>query len=51
MEILPDAVFLSRLQFAVTAMFHILWPVATVGLSLTLVPWSSSLAPIGPAFP
>lgn len=37
MEILPDPVFLSRLQFAVTAMFHILWPVATVGLSLILV--------------
>lgn len=28
-----DAVFLSRLQFALTAMFHILWPVLTIGLS------------------
>ncbi|MDD2659512.1 MAG: cytochrome ubiquinol oxidase subunit I [Methylococcales bacterium] len=37
MEVLPDPVFLSRLQFAVTAMFHILWPVMTVGLSLILV--------------
>jgi len=34
---LPDAVLLSRLQFAFTAMFHILWPVATIGLSLFLV--------------
>ncbi|MEJ2166554.1 MAG: cytochrome ubiquinol oxidase subunit I [Desulfobacterales bacterium] len=30
-------VFLSRLQFAFTAMFHILWPVLTIGLSLYLV--------------
>ena len=28
---------LSRLQFAVTALFHILWPVLTIGLSLFLV--------------
>jgi cytochrome d ubiquinol oxidase subunit I len=28
---------LSRLQFALTAMFHILWPVLTIGLSLFLV--------------
>lgn len=37
MEILQDPVFLSRLQFAVTAIFHILWPLTTVGLSLILV--------------
>lgn len=37
MEIFQDAVFLSRLQFAVTAMFHILWPITTVGVSLALV--------------
>ncbi len=37
MEILQDPVLLSRLQFAVTAMFHILWPLTTVGLSLILV--------------
>jgi cytochrome d ubiquinol oxidase subunit I len=37
MEILQDPVFLSRLQFAVTAMFHILWPLTTVGISLILV--------------
>ena len=27
----------SRLQFALTAMFHILWPVLTIGLSIFLV--------------
>ncbi len=32
-----DAVFLSRLQFAVTTMFHILFPVLTIGLALYLV--------------
>jgi cytochrome d ubiquinol oxidase subunit I len=37
MEILQDPVFLSRLQFAVTALFHILWPLVTVGISLILV--------------
>ncbi len=37
MEILQDPVLLSRLQFAVTAMFHILWPLTTVGISLILV--------------
>lgn len=37
MDILQDPVFLSRLQFAVTAMFHILWPLLTVGLSIILV--------------
>ena len=37
MEILQDPVLLSRLQFSVTAMFHILWPLTTVGLSLILV--------------
>lgn len=37
MEILQDPAFLSRLQFAVTAMFHILWPLTTVGFSLILL--------------
>jgi cytochrome d ubiquinol oxidase subunit I len=37
MEILTDHVFLSRLQFAITALFHMLWPLLTVGLSLFLV--------------
>ncbi|MEJ2689138.1 MAG: cytochrome ubiquinol oxidase subunit I [Deltaproteobacteria bacterium] len=33
---LPDHLLLSRLQFAFTAMFHILWPVLTIGLSIYL---------------
>lgn len=37
MEYLNDPVLLSRLQFALTAMFHILWPVLTIGLALFLV--------------
>lgn len=37
MEHLQDPIVLSRLQFAVTAMFHILWPLVTVGLSVFLV--------------
>jgi cytochrome d ubiquinol oxidase subunit I len=37
MELLHDYLFLSRLQFGITAMFHILWPVLTIGLSLYLV--------------
>jgi cytochrome bd ubiquinol oxidase subunit I len=32
-----EHLLLSRLQFAFTAMFHILWPVLTIGLSLFLV--------------
>ncbi len=37
MDGFPDTVMLSRMQFALTAMFHILWPVATIGISLFLV--------------
>jgi len=37
MEVLLDHVLLSRLQFAFTAMFHIIWPVLTIGLSLFIV--------------
>jgi cytochrome d ubiquinol oxidase subunit I len=37
MDILNDTVLLSRFQFALTAMFHILWPVLTIGLSYFLV--------------
>lgn len=37
MDGFPDTVTLSRVQFALTAMFHILWPVVTIGLSLFLV--------------
>ena len=36
METTVDALFLSRIQFAVTTMFHILFPVLTIGLSLYL---------------
>ena len=32
-----SVVDLSRLQFAITTLFHILWPVLTIGLSLYLV--------------
>jgi len=32
-----DALLLSRIQFAVTTMFHILFPVLTIGLALYLV--------------
>lgn len=34
---MPAYVLLSRLQFAITASFHILFPVLTIGLSLFLV--------------
>lgn len=37
MEIFQDHIFLSRLQFAFTAIFHIIWPVLTIGLSIFLV--------------
>jgi cytochrome bd ubiquinol oxidase subunit I len=37
MDFLADPLFLSRLQFAVTIMFHIVFPTATIGLSLYLV--------------
>ena len=32
-----DAILLSRIQFAVTTMFHILFPILTIGLALYLV--------------
>jgi len=37
METLSDPVLLSRIQFAVTAIFHMLWPLVTVGVSLFLI--------------
>ena len=37
MSELANYVILSRLQFAITTLFHILWPVLTIGLSLFLV--------------
>lgn len=37
METLFSHIVLSRIQFALTAMFHILWPVLTIGLSLYIL--------------
>ena len=37
MDAAPATVLLSRLQFAISTTFHIVWPVLTVGLSLFLV--------------
>lgn len=36
-SVADTVVLLSRLQFAITTLFHILWPVLTIGLSLFLV--------------
>lgn len=37
MDFFSDTVALSRTQFAVTAIFHMLWPVLTTGMSIYLV--------------
>lgn len=37
MDFLSDTVVLSRMQFAVTALFHMLWPVLTTGMAIYLV--------------
>jgi cytochrome d ubiquinol oxidase subunit I len=37
MEILSNPVALSRMQFALTAIFHMLWPVLTTGMAIYLV--------------
>lgn len=37
MEFLADTVALSRMQFALTAIFHMLWPVLTTGMGIYLV--------------
>ena len=37
MEILSNTVALSRLQFAFTAIFHMIWPVLTTGMSIYLI--------------
>ncbi len=37
MDFLSDAVVLSRMQFALTAIFHMLWPVLTTGMAIYLV--------------
>jgi cytochrome bd ubiquinol oxidase subunit II len=35
-----DVVTLSRLQFALTAIFHMLWPVLSTGLAMQQEAWS-----------
>ncbi|MBW4606755.1 MAG: cytochrome ubiquinol oxidase subunit I [Hassallia sp. WJT32-NPBG1] len=37
MHFLSDTVVLSRMQFALTAIFHMLWPVLTTGMGIYLV--------------
>jgi len=37
MEFLSDTVVLSRMQFALTALFHMLWPTLTTGVGIYLV--------------
>lgn len=37
MEFLSDTATLSRMQFALTAIFHMLWPVLTTGMAIYLV--------------
>lgn len=37
MSFLQDVVILSRLQFALTAIFHMLWPVLTTGMAIYLI--------------
>jgi cytochrome d ubiquinol oxidase subunit I len=37
MDFFSDTVALSRLQFAVTAIFHMLWPVLTTGMAIYLI--------------
>ncbi|NET32344.1 MAG: cytochrome ubiquinol oxidase subunit I [Cyanothece sp. SIO1E1] len=37
MDLLSNTVALSRIQFALTAIFHMLWPVLTTGMAIYLV--------------
>ncbi len=37
MEFLSDTVVLSRMQFALTAIFHMLWPLLTTGMAIYLI--------------
>ena len=37
MSVFSDTLILSRLQFAMTTLYHMIWPTLSVGLSLTLV--------------
>lgn len=36
-EILTDTITLSRIQFALTAIFHMIWPILTTGMGIYLV--------------
>ncbi len=37
MDFLSDTLVLLRMQFALTAIFHMLWPVLTTGMGIYLV--------------
>ena len=37
MDFLSNAVVLSRMQFALTAIFHMIWPVLTTGMAIYLI--------------
>lgn len=37
MDFLSDPIVLSRMQFALTAIFHMLWPVLTTGMAIYLI--------------
>lgn len=37
MQVLLDSVVLSRMQFALTSIFHMLWPILTTGMAIYLV--------------
>ena len=37
MELIHNTVALSRMQFAITAIFHMMWPVLTTGMGIYLV--------------
>lgn len=40
MDFLSNTVALSRIQFALTAIFHMLWPVLTTGMSIITILFS-----------
>jgi cytochrome d ubiquinol oxidase subunit I len=46
----PDPLFLSRIQFAATASFHIIFPAITIGLSIWLAVLQGLLLSTGNAF-
>ena len=37
MDFLSNTVVLSRMQFALTAIFHMIWPVLTTGMAIYLI--------------